>query len=454
MKYLYLQLAYALLFASYSCSDLIEIDPPKTELIRATVFAEDAAALSAMAGVYATLANSNHYLINSFGGIHQLTGLTADEYDFIYTVSGFAENDIDPTNPHVMEVWSSSYGVIYRCNVILEALERNEALSTAVKQQLEGESRFLRALSYFYLVNVFGDVPLLLHSDFEHNALAPRTATDLVYSQVEDDLRIAAGLLPRDFGLAAGQRVRACHWAARALLARVYAYTERWDQVEIETSAIISHQALFKLAESLDDIFLANSEEAILQFYPLPSMSDNAAEAFESYTNATEIGISTLSSHLCEAFEEGDRRFELWIGNRQDYAYATKYKARLYNAPAFTEYTTFLRLGEQYLLRAEARAHLGDFAGGSSDLGAIRQRSGLAEVTRYSRNELMEAVIQERRVELFAEFGHRWFDLKRWGLADQLLQNIKPGWDSGDLLFPIPQNEINKNPNLIQNEGY
>src|SRR5690606_34695087 len=122
----------------------------------------------------------------------------------------------------------------------------------------------------------------------------------------------------------------------------------------------------------------------------------------------------------------------------------------------YFEYSVVMRLAEQYLIRAEARAQQGNLAGpngAESDLDMVRNRAGLDDVVGMGKNALLDAIMRERRVELFTEFGHRWLDLIRTGRADSVLAT-KPDWDAQDKLWPIPQRELDTNPNLTQNDGY
>ena len=96
-----------------------------------------------------------------------------------------------------------------------------------------------------------------------------------------------------------------------------------------------------------------------------------------------------------------------------------------------------------------------DIVGAQSDLNAIRNRAGLANTMASTQNEILDAIINERRFELFTEQGHRWFDLKRLGKADEILGQFKPNWKATDVRLPIPESELDTNPNLLpQNPGY
>ena len=136
------------------------------------------------------------------------------------------------------------------------------------------------------------------------------------------------------------------------------------------------------------------------------------------------------------------------------YYFPFKYKLDT-NSGTSQEYSIIFRLDEQYLIRAEARVHLGKLAEAKNDINKIRQRATLTNTSSSTPEELSQAVLQERRVELFTEFGHRWFDLKRTGKAGTVLSVIKPAWKDRDNLLPLPASELLANSHLLpQNQGY
>jgi hypothetical protein len=134
------------------------------------------------------------------------------------------------------------------------------------------------------------------------------------------------------------------------------------------------------------------------------------------------------------------------------YYYPYKYKSLVFGANA--EYYTLLRLAEQYLIRAEARAEQGNVSGAQADINVIRNRAGLGNTTAGDQASLLAAVAQERRIELNCEWGHRWLDLKRTGTASAVLGAEKTTWTATGILWPIPSSEISANSNLVQNAGY
>jgi len=125
-----------------------------------------------------------------------------------------------------------------------------------------------------------------------------------------------------------------------------------------------------------------------------------------------------------------------------------------------TEYTMVLRLAEQYLIRAEARAQQNNLSAAQSDLNVIRTRAALSPTTANTQSTLLTAILHERQVELFSEWGHRWFDIKRTGNVDAVMGNggacaAKGGvWNTNWQLYPIIQLQLQLNPALVQNSGY
>jgi hypothetical protein len=183
----------------------------------------------------------------------------------------------------------------------------------------------------------------------------------------------------------------------------------------------------------------------------------NTAEGFAFIPSSpTVIPNYIIDTSLLNAFEPGDLRKTTWLDSNSvngiTYYYPFKYEVA--TGTNKTEYNMVLRLAEQYLIRAEARTQLGELSGAEEDLNIIRNRAGLPDTKATDQQSLMNAIMQERRVELFTEWGSRWFDLKRWGIIDNVLSIEKPGWKSTDQLYPIPQQEIMSNPNLKQNAGY
>jgi len=457
-----------------SCKKLIEVDPPIENIIGKEVYSTNSGAASVLTGIYGDM--SENSFVHGLQGISLALGMSADEltlfagnlnqgFEYLY------RNDANSELGNLM--WISLYGYIYRVNTAIEGLSVSTDISANVKKQLLGEAHFLRAFYYFYLVNLYGDVPLITSTDIKVNANASRTDKALVYAQIISDLLEAQQLLTDRYVAADAQtetaeRVRPNRTAATALLARVYLYTQQWDKAEAQASVVIgnTNYALVPLSE----VFLSNSGETIFALHARQTLTSNLDGRMFNFlpTDAgpNDIRPVYLSTHLYNSFEAGDNRKQEWtktlVTGNASYPYVNKYKTDL-NSAWVTEYPMVLRLAEQYLIRAEARAWQGKLGGANSaesDLNSIRSRAGLADTTATDQAGMLDLILQERRVELFTEWGHRWLDLKRIGKVDEVMTVVAPdkggNWQSFKSLYPIPPVEIQRNPSLRghQNPGY
>ncbi|MBO0353545.1 RagB/SusD family nutrient uptake outer membrane protein [Muricauda ruestringensis] len=445
-----------LMVVFFACSDFVDIEPPRNEIIRETVFTDDASATSAVMGIYSEMANPNNGFINgTSSSVYVLCGFSGDEF-IPNSTNVFFNNTILADNATVLNfLWKPAYSYIYYSNAVLEGIKGSTSLSEEVQRQLEGEAKVVRALSYFYLVNLFGDVPIITTTNFEINRVAPKNPIAQVYQQIISDLQDAKELLAVDYSFSNGERVRPNQAVAAALLARVYLFTENWGDVESQATLVINDEK-YHLSSDLSKVFLANSEEAIWQLKPVNINNTLEAQYFVP-SSGTNIPFASLTESLLNAFEEGDMRPVDWVGdvtpNMETFYFPFKYKIRDTSVPT-SEYSMICRLAEQYLIRAEARARQGNLTGALEDINRIRNRAGLGESSANTQEEILDAIMQERRVELFSEGAHRWLDLKRTNRIDEVLVPIKPDWQPTDAFYPIPQKEREANPSLTQNEGY
>lgn len=386
-------------------------------------------------------------------------GMAADEL-YYYSPSlrdEFVNNQITQANHNNLTqfFWEPAYKYIYSANLCIEQLNNSGSLSPQRKKSLIGESKFIRAFCYFYLTNLFGGVPLITTSDYRINATKPRSSQSDVYAQIISDLKDAQALLPYDYPTEG--RLRPNKYVVEAFLARVYLFNEDWANAEALSTDVIN-SGIYQLEPNLNDVFLKESKEAIWQLMPVnPSFNTYEGNAILPATNNDQPKY-LLTNTLLNAFEIGDQRKVNWVASRvfasQTIYYPYKYKIYGNSAP-LTEYYMVLRLAEQYLIRSEARAHQDNIPGAQDDINIIRNRAGLSNTMANSKASVLAAIEQERRIELFSEWGHRWFDLKRTGRADAILGALKPAtWQPTDVLWPIPQNQINLNSNLTQNSGY
>jgi hypothetical protein len=440
-----------------SCKKYIAIPPPRDQVIAETVFEDDATALAALNGLYSSMMSSNLLLCN--GGMSVFAGLCADE--IVNTAPStvydpYFSNAISPDDgtTNYNRIWFRAYVYIYGTNSILKGAERSVSLSASVKRQIRGEAYFSRAFYYWYLINLYADVPLLLSTSYTANAIEPRSPVSVILSQISNDLDSAELLLPAAY-LTAG-KVRANKWAAVALQARFYLYRQDWAAAEMAATEVIASG--YTLAANPNAAFTQNNSEAILQFIPVAATFNTGdGNAFVPVGTATAKANFVLTTSLLSAFEPGDLRRTQWVGSKTvsgvTYLFPNKYKINA--GSVVTENNNIIRLAEMYLIRAEARAKQNNVAGAVADLNVIRLRAGLPLLsTALSQANCLLAVEKERRIEFFAEWGHRWFDLKRTGRIDAVLSANKVSWQPHAALFPIPQQELEKNPFLNQNSGY
>ncbi|HUQ64788.1 MAG TPA: RagB/SusD family nutrient uptake outer membrane protein [Flavitalea sp.] len=453
------------------CKKILQTDPPINTITTPQVFASDEQVLSAAAGLYYNMINSLRGF--SSGAVTIFSGMSAYEIipfnqDFNAGLSQFQNNDLLQNNQLVYNnFWSNAYTSIYRTNAIIEGLRDNPAIHDSLKKEITGQAEFIRSFFDFYMVNLFGDIPLTNTVNWKNTNLLNRSSVSVVMDQVTSDLLYAQGALSDNYDEGNGQRVIPNKWAATALLARVYLYLAKYEQADLQATAIINNTSLFSLSSSLQNVFLIDSKEAIWQLQQSNNSNSYNATGEGSTFIPSELNTfyppyAFLTPQLLGAFESGDLRSMNWLDSTQYegqvYYFPYKYKIGSGQATpggAYTEYYMVLRLAEQYLIRAEARAHLNDLAGAAEDLNAIRNRAGLPNTTATTQQEMLDAIAHERQVELFCEWGHRWFDLKRTGKADEVLGPIKgSNWQTTDQLYPIPQSELQTDPNLTQNPGY
>lgn len=349
------------------------------------------------------------------------------------------------------------YNTIYMANAVMEGLESSSGITPETKRQLEGEVRFVRAFTYFYLVNFYGDVPLITSADYRTNAIASQVPPDDIYQAIINDLEQSGQLL--DDTYRNSERTHPNRLAASALLSRVYFYQQQWDKAVTLTSEVIGSTSIYNLLEDINDVFQANSLEALWQIAPTNVGNTNEGNMFilTSSPVSSPWNPVYLKEELVSSFENQDKRALHWIGTFESdgttFYYLYKYKIRL-SSEQPTEYATVLRLAELYLIRAESYVRMGDFQGALADLNVIRNRAGLENFSGDSEQALLAAILQERQKEFFSEWGHRWLDLKRLSLANEVLSPGKEGWQETDVLYPIPQQELDKAPTLNQNSGY
>jgi hypothetical protein len=460
------------------CKKLVEPSAPGEKIGVDAVYSNDKTAASVLTRLLAEMS----FQSEGSNGYPFICALSADDLkagasiDLTTQQIYFNALKSDPT-----QWWSKLYSEIYTANDAIEQLSISKGVSERVRNLLLGEAKFCRAFCYFYLVNTYGGVPHVLTTDYTQTIGYGRTDAATIYAQIIADLKDAKGLLSSEYlssnmlAATAGDRLRPIKATAAALLARVYLYNGEYAKAETEATEVISNP-LFGLID-LNAVFKKNSKETIwqlpvmqVQTQTLDGMKYILRKLYPTDPNGPNTTTPFLASDfLLNAFETGDTRKTKWIGDSSGYKFINKYKEWDASKPV-VEATMMMRLAEQYLVRAEARIQQDKIADGIADLNTVRLRARGANPgdlpdlsTGLSKPNALLAVEHERQVELFTEWGHRWFDLKRTQRLDAVMTVVTPvksgntaTWSSFRALFALPAGEVLNSPGLQgqQNQGY
>jgi len=442
-----------LVFASatlVSCKKFLDVKPQNYVLDDVTVI-DKASAETATRGIYNAFTASGYYG-NDYQAIGYLSGDNTAFFGTVVYQSHFAQHNVRADNGMIQASWGAIYKAINRANHVIAKVPgvTDPKLTAALKNQLVGEAYFLRALAYFDLVRVWGGVqiyttPTLDAKDKE--GIARSTAAD-TYAQVLADLIQAEALIPATL---ATNRVRATQKTVWALRARYHLYRGEWLDAEFYSSKLIT-DANYGLIAPYNSWFannVTNTRESIFELtYATTSLSAHRGNWQPTQNGGTRSwGPNATFIALVNNPAIGGNRNTI-IATTTSNPIVT-YGNLYYRNPA-TDPAYVLRIAEQYLIRAEARAQIGtDLTGAASDLNAVRTRAGLGTTPAVTAADLLQAIEDERRLE-FAFEPHRWFDLVRTGRADDVFTGIS----ADKYILPIPVTELQTDHSLVQNPSY
>ena len=487
MKLKYNLIAIALLgFSFSSCSDFLEQNP-QTDLSENDFYKTADDILSAVNGAYSSLQEGDIYgnwyvfgEIPSDNTRNQLSGsvTTQNEFDQFY---------IDTQNSMIANFWKAAYKVINRTNTILGRIDGIE-INTELANRYKLECKFIRALMYFNLVRVYGDVPLVLKEiSISESYDILREPKENVYNQIIADLKEAQDL-PVSYSTA--EDGRATQGAAKALFANVYMTLHKYAEAETILAEIINsgrYSLLENTPGSLNidgykNVFSPvnhNSKEGIFEIQFLKGgygEGSNYANNFAPENSGTNVvavggtgGNNIPEMDIYNAYEEGDLRrdFSMSLGyydNRKNNEWVeSRYVCKFMDVPyqnndASNNYPV-IRYADVILMYAEALNQNGKTAEACKYLTMTRRRGFGYQTTETSPVDLQTTdkaqfalmVEQERRVELAFE-NHRWFDLIRTGRAVEVMKSKGFSLNETNLICPIPQKQIDVNPKLTQND--
>lgn len=423
---------------TFGCADLDEPQPINS-IATENAIVDKASATAAMNGVYSDLQDGTL----AFDGWLGLAQLFSDESVFTGTFPTrleFGNKNVFPANTTMAAVFSDLYEVINRANNVIALVPNvvDDAFDDASRNSFVAQARFLRAQCYLHLTTLWQDVPLILDPTIDVGEVlqVPKASSSAIYDQVISDFEFAkANLTTAGPNLASAQ-------AATAFLARIALYQGNYGQ------ALTLAQEALAGADITTVGYLAD------QIYSLSfSATDGNSLAF--FYGPAELGgrhSIEPSAKLINAYEDGDLRFAASIVNDTLVAtvpFGIKYPSfSEANAGAATDPIFFIRHSEMVLIAAEASAEAGDFTAASMYINMVRTRAGLADIT-LDANNYVDAILQERFVELAMEGPHRLLDLRRKGKAIDAMGG--EGYEACDAIWPLPQREVDRNTNLDQN---
>ena len=478
VRYIYLVAVLSLLITS-ACNGLLDKEP-LGRLDADTYFRTKDDAIQAVNTAYRPLLISNtnnnfYWVLGTVASDDAIAGGDGSR-------AGINEIDLMIHNPATQELndfWKLNYAGIVQANTVIEKTPLIEA-DQAFKDRVIGEALFLRSYYHFILAQVFGNVPLILKIQAPDEVLVPRTAQATVYAQVASDCALAASMLPVSY--ASADVGRATKGAALALEAKAQLYLKDYNSV-VSTITDIKALGIYSLQANYQDNFLdstQNNSESVweIQHTNLELGVGNSLNQWWASKKVPDgYGFAEVDTSFQQTFEPGDPRINFTIARKNEDYFGVTYKAsfsstgsspRKYLQPVSEvsqksdggiNYTN-IRYAEVLLWEAEALNELGQTSQALAPLEEVRARARaqaadpsttLPEVTITDQQQVRDIIRHERRVELGFEM-HRFFDLVRWGIADQVIPNFEVGKNE---VFPIPQTELDLNPNLLpQNNGY
>ena len=460
--------------AFQSCKDNSFLDVPSKERVEA----EDSETVNTpeqfVNGVYGMFTDWDYAF--SFLGITEMISDNADKGSSATDAGGdklLLDNlTYTSTAGSFQSMWTRWYKSIGRASQAIDYTEKFGLTDEAYKNRLIGEARFLRALNYFYLVRGWGDVPI------QERDLIQRESASEVYAYIEADLQFAIDNLPEKSAYAAKDLGRATKGAAQGLLSKVYLYQGKWQQAADMAKAVIN-SGQYSLEPDYAKIWRLEGENGPESLFEWQARGTSIAHGIQQYSQvqaprggAVNLGwgFNIPSQNLLDAFnaEKDNIRRDATIIFRGE----TLYDGRLidngvenpmYNEKAYSsanggaadgdKNVRYLRLGEIYLILAEAANEVGNSNEALEALNTIRTRVKLPKITTTDQTQLRQLIWKERRLELAFEHD-RWFDLVRTQQAKTAMTANGKTFQDKMYLFPIPENQRIQTPEMPQNPGW
>ncbi len=430
-----------------------------------------------------------------------------------------AERELDwimwhPDNIYLENVWREAYVAVNRCNIIINRVSGINDIDTVIRDRVIGEAKFLRALNYFNIVRLWEDAPLITEAaTVVNDVLYPsKSSADEIYTLIISDLQDAINKLPVYTTYSGGDVGRASRGAAKALLGKVYLtmagfplqHTERYADAEAILADLIDDNDGYRLMDNYIDVFRVdnqNNDEIVFSIqYTTGGLGEGSTygDYFNPgrgyYGNWTAWGGATSEPQFLIQFEEGDSRitegfiveidptihnpyrkyyymindstifrYNLRGGNAVSCPYVRKFAE--YEGADYQEYPfdfPVIRWADVLLMYAEAiNEHVGPTQAAYDAFNQVRERAfkdSSHNVSGLTQEQFREAIIQERKFELFAEL-HGWFDYVRKGILEREMEELNSSpiqypttinVEEKHSVMPIPTRELDVNKNLTQ----
>lgn len=433
---------YIVLFSG--CSDFLDVQPRASISDESTIIDQESAN-TALNGVYSAL--RSYYSI-SFQSIAYLSGDNIQWTGSQSQIQEFINHDVRAENSTISSAWNGIYQTINRVNNVIARVSELDAstIDETERSRILGEAYFIRGLTYFDLARVWGGVPLITNPtlDANDNRGIPRSTREQTYQQALADWNAAEGLLPETTN-----RFQATRKTVWALKSRYFLYHQDWQQAADYASRLINDTQNYELLAPYHAFFangVAGTRESVFEIYYNANELNGHRNQWQPQENGgtRQWAPNDIFVALVNDPATGGSRSALVALDNQSRWYGNLY----YRSPA-TDPTYVIRIAELYLIRAEARAELGDYANALADLNAVRSRAGLANSEANGQEAVLLAIENERRLEFGLE-AHRWFDLVRTGRAQAVLGITDPN----RLVLPLPAEQLLLDDALEQNTGY
>lgn len=464
-----------LLLTFTSCEDFLELQP-ENQINDKNYYLTENDFETSMMGIYASF--KDLYTSELF----YIGELTTDNAEISISSSSAAEVEFDEMiitseNPIIETAWNKALYTVARCNVIINRLNAAN-IDQEVNDRIMGEARFIRAFSYFFLVQTFGKAPI---ADVEFRSPEEIYASDLslksreeVYALIENDLKDAESLLP---GAMNPDKGYVSIGTVKTLLGKVYLTQNKHDLAAPKLKEVIDSED-YSLVGDYKSLFSVGNDNLSESIFELKFISgDNLGNQYSVLFTPATVGLLANNQQgsgrinptldLMNAYEEGERK-RASVGDTIAPASEEKFYARhglkfvdlnLENPRDGSINFTVLRYADVLLMYAEALNEQGKPEDAEEYINAVRDRVDLSPHLGLNQEDMREAIAHERRVELAFE-AHRWFDLVRTGRAQQVIDNyfknkgVNFSVKDHELIMPIPQREIEINPEMKQNPGY